>query len=457
MLARLAVPLHLQEERAGGDRDVRRPARDRHGFLVGGQRLLLASGLVERLSQALPGVHHLRVVRDQLLEEGDRLGEPLRRHQARRLPEGRQGVDPVLGIGQRAVARRRSAGQIAERGEAAGRLGVDLRRRRQRRLVAGDRLAQGRIGPALPLQDVLRLRRIGGQVVELGPRRLDEVRAVADQRGQLAPAEVQARVPGLRVEVARGRLLPPQVEQRAAVEPRGDRPAGQGQQGRGDVHQLRRRGDRGPAEARSGELQEQRHLQGLAVEEDPVLRLAVLAQPLAVVGEQDDHGLVVDPPVFQLLQEPPTTRRPRRSRRRRERPCSARRTARGACRACGARRGGRRGRTACPPWCAATRGLRPASPRRTAGCCPEPRSGGASRRPRRRRTPGRGRCRRAARTPRPPRRWHTPPASGGAAGRDASRHRRDSRCCRGPHDGSGARRSAARRGTGLYSRPTSRC
>ena len=50
----------------------------------------------------------------------------------------------------------------------------------------------------------------------------------------------------------------------------------------------------------AGQLHQQRHLDRLAVEEDAVLVLAVLAQPLAVVGEQDDQRAVVDPELSQL-------------------------------------------------------------------------------------------------------------------------------------------------------------
>ena len=48
------------------------------------------------------------------------------------------------------------------------------------------------------------------------------------------------------------------------------------------------------------QLEDQRHLERLAVEEDAVLLLAVVAQPLAVVGEEDDDRPVVDPLLLQL-------------------------------------------------------------------------------------------------------------------------------------------------------------
>ena len=53
----------------------------------------------------------------------------------------------------------------------------------------------------------------------------------------------------------------------------------------------------------SRELDEERNTKLLAVEEDPVLVLAVVAEPLAVVGEEDDDRLVVDPFRFQETEE----------------------------------------------------------------------------------------------------------------------------------------------------------
>ena len=56
-----------------------------------------------------------------------------------------------------------------------------------------------------------------------------------------------------------------------------------------------------------GELHEERHLERLAVEEDAVLVLAVLPEPLAVVGEEDDEALLVEAerlqPVDQLAHD----------------------------------------------------------------------------------------------------------------------------------------------------------
>jgi hypothetical protein len=85
-------------------------------------------------------------------------------------------------------------------------------------------------------------------------------------------------------------IVPPSA--RAAASARaGRRPssrqmAARGQQhdGRVEVDVLHGRGHAAPrAAAGSRQLHDQRHLDGLAVEKDPVLVLAVVAEPLAVV------------------------------------------------------------------------------------------------------------------------------------------------------------------------------
>ena len=52
-----------------------------------------------------------------------------------------------------------------------------------------------------------------------------------------------------------------------------------------------------------GELHQERHLDRLAVEEDAVLLFAVVAEALAVIGEQDDEGSVVEPEPAQAIEE----------------------------------------------------------------------------------------------------------------------------------------------------------
>ena len=51
------------------------------------------------------------------------------------------------------------------------------------------------------------------------------------------------------------------------------------------------------------QLHDQRHLQRFAIEQDPVLVFAVLAEPFAVIGEKDDRRLVVEAFLFQRIEE----------------------------------------------------------------------------------------------------------------------------------------------------------
>ena len=126
------------------------------------------------------------------------------------------------------------------------------------------------------------------------------------------------------------------------------------------------RGSDAPAAApRLRQLDEERHADRLVVEEEAVFLLAVIAQPLAVVGEQHDQRAVVEAEVAQALQQP--AERPRRPRRSRRRKAQAQRIAPAVRRACAARRRGRTGRTAgraCPT---AMRARRRACPRPCAG------------------------------------------------------------------------------------------
>src|SRR6266545_7717222 len=46
--------------------------------------------------------------------------------------------------------------------------------------------------------------------------------------------------------------------------------------------------------AREGKLQEKGDVEGLAIEQDPVLLLAMVPQPLPMVGDEEDDRAVVD-------------------------------------------------------------------------------------------------------------------------------------------------------------------
>ena len=69
--------------------------------------------------------------------------------------------------------------------------------------------------------------------------------------------------------------------------------------GREDVAERRGRRDGRAGAPAARELDEKRHLQRLAVQEHPVLGLAVVAEPFAVVGEEDDERLVVEAALLQ--------------------------------------------------------------------------------------------------------------------------------------------------------------
>jgi hypothetical protein len=144
---------------------------------------------------------------------------------------------------------------------------------------------------------------VAREVEELGAQTLDQMPVAADDRRQVAPAEVDERVHRLGV----------------------DRPVGDGNAGveKGDARQLAgawnlqpcedRRGDVDQADVAAyplagaraaGEFGHERHLDRLAVEQQAVLVLAVVAQPLAVVGEQDDQSPVVDSAPVELGEKP---------------------------------------------------------------------------------------------------------------------------------------------------------
>jgi hypothetical protein len=81
------------------------------------------------------------------------------------------------------------------------------------------------------------------------------------------------------------------------------RDAALAQHGAEDIGQRGRRGNRAAGIARRRELQQQRHLDRLAVEEDAVLLFPMVAEAFAVVGDDEDEGAVVEPAVAQELQE----------------------------------------------------------------------------------------------------------------------------------------------------------
>ncbi len=112
-------------------------------------------------------------------------------------------VDEALGVVVRAEAltRGRRAAQIAEAAQGpALRLG-DLAAARRPVRLAGDRRRQLRRPAALAPEQVARLGRIGGQLVELGERQRDQLVTSPEHPAQRRPAAVEGG--GERLEVDR--------------------------------------------------------------------------------------------------------------------------------------------------------------------------------------------------------------------------------------------------------------
>jgi len=73
---------------------------------------------------------------------------------------------------------------------------------------------------------------------------------------------------------------------------------------REDVGDLHRRLDARAGQGASGELDQERDLNRLAVEKDAVLHLAVVSEAFSVIGEEEDQGPVVETDPLELGEEP---------------------------------------------------------------------------------------------------------------------------------------------------------
>src|SRR5262249_57616408 len=170
---------------------------------------------------------------------------------------------------------------VAESGETLGRGGI----RRPHRILAfrhpGQLGAKGAGAGRLLRDEVPRFARVGHEVVELRPRRMDVVPAAVGDGLELAPAELDSRIEGLSVQRALGSVSLDETAQ-------GDAPAAeravdsqQVEHGGGDVDETRWRLHRSPGEEGAGELHEEGNPYRLDVEEDRVLGLAAAPQALA--------------------------------------------------------------------------------------------------------------------------------------------------------------------------------
>src|SRR5437899_2986852 len=119
---------------------------------------------------------------------------------------------------------------------------------------------------------------------------------------KIAPAEVKSRIVGLRVDRPIGAYLSIQrCEQRTAVILLRDSESID-QRGK-DIDELDRRGDAFPVLFRLRQLQHQGNLQILAIQQDPVLVFAMLAEPFAMIRKEHDGGAVVDALLAKKIEE----------------------------------------------------------------------------------------------------------------------------------------------------------
>ncbi len=136
---------------------------------------------------------------------------------------------------------------------------------------------------------------------------MNVVKAAVGERGEIAPAEMEPRVERFAVDRAGG----PDREQRGSGETAGNLSAG-GFDDRGEKIDERRRAALMTRPARARQLDEEWNAYRFAVEKDPVLVLAVLAEPFAVVRQEDDEGAVVEALLLQEPEEGPDDRVGRR-------------------------------------------------------------------------------------------------------------------------------------------------
>ena len=156
------------------------------------------------------------------------------------------------------------------------------------------------------VEDVRRFLRITVEVVELGPRRVDDLVTPRAQRAEIAPAVVVQRVHRLGVGVqpqfpcAAGE----QGGQRDAGDSRRRRDAEQLQRGGHHVHRPHRIGDAAPVHRAERRPHDERHVDDAVVDEEAVGGLAVVAEALAVIAHHQDDGAIVDAERFELRDHP---------------------------------------------------------------------------------------------------------------------------------------------------------
>ncbi len=146
-------------------------------------------------------------------------------------------------------------------------------------------------------REVAPLAGVLAQVVELGARRLHVLEAPLADHAQVAPAELQQRHEGL--GVGGGLLRLGATPKRRGQAPARERALGRGQpgeleHGREEIDEpyraLEAASLRNPRRAH-----QERHVQRRLIGEEAVQALLVLAEPFAVVGEDDERRVVAEP------------------------------------------------------------------------------------------------------------------------------------------------------------------
>ena len=300
---RLIELAQLELHQAAGYRHrAGEPGRKPDGLLVGGRGLLVPAEARQRPRQLPLQIEGAAILLGQPLEGRQRFFVLALEPELARGPEGLVHLNVVLRVRPRVPVAGHRLRQVAERLQLLGHAGVHAARLRERGGVTVQLLLHRARGRRVGGDGVGGLAWIADDLVKLRLRAVDVVMTRVHERAQLAPAEMDSRV----VRFAVDRLAAPaprSIEKGLSLQglrwpqlqERSDR--------RHDVDQAD-----GPLHARAGlararQLEEERHVEGLAVEEYAVLLLAMVAEPLAVVGDEEDDRAVIDTRAAELAEE----------------------------------------------------------------------------------------------------------------------------------------------------------
>src|SRR5207247_6149081 len=134
----------------------------------------------------------------------------------------------------------------------------------------------------------------------------DVVMARAHQRAQVTPPEMYSGVVGFAVDPpGKGPPRAVSIEKGHPLKRRGRLELQEGRDRRHDVDQPDGLPHARSRVAREGKLQEKGDVEDLAIEQDPVLLLAMVPQTLPMVGDEEDDRAVVDAVALELPEELP--------------------------------------------------------------------------------------------------------------------------------------------------------